>query len=759
MAHASPGIRYEMPKLVEMRRTLAQYRTSEKNLHTKRHHLLEELVNTERHYVKMLCDCAEHYEAPLLESNAFNPALVQVIFSGLVELRDHHLKWSALLEALWDNLNAQLEANLVSSCDHFACAAELPLGPFIDLLGKGLVAAPAFMYSYTRWFATPVADRLAPLHELCKKDKAVDELFEAIRCRAGKNLEFYLRLPLRALPRYSLLLIELIKEAEGSGRHSKSESDEPGLQQQQVELAQAVADARHLEASIKQKQSEMADMGQGVAAARREVPLQVEVTVHRAMGMRLMNGSSNPSKTSPKVVRKPPFVVEVRVVSEVDGTSSVRKSEKIKTAASRSNGSGGCDPYWGSSAEHGEKKVISAALHSTDASRIVCKVFDRAQTEVGRAELWLDMLLPTRRWQGWLALTDSHAGGAGLGSLHIAALLCPRPPSSKLSAAEAKEASKNAQRLERFSAWAQRVAASDGSATVEQQTLATSGVGARPAGGNGGSTGGHDSAAIQQEARRGVAQRQSSDAIRAMTHLETKLAYVEQALRQRRRSINFAQQQQQQAMPQQQQGESEAVSSRTDTNRRLAALEEEEAREAEAVDKLTLEVAEARTIEHETEQRLLAQEAECERLRDEVAIEREEVERSHAREAALRHKAEQLAQLAAAHARADAEAAAAAEEEVHVRQHGSAAAPGRPGSAHSLLQGLERSIGLVETSAAEAAVSCTTCTTTIHSRTSEPAHRALADRCCSVTWPCICACAYALPGCNVVYGMCGRGCG
>jgi hypothetical protein len=96
-----------LTELTELRRAVASYRTVEKRHQTRRYKLLEELLTTERHYVHMLCTCAEVYEAPLLESQLVPPALVHQLFAGLVELRAWHVRWVGMLEERWDAENAR----------------------------------------------------------------------------------------------------------------------------------------------------------------------------------------------------------------------------------------------------------------------------------------------------------------------------------------------------------------------------------------------------------------------------------------------------------------------------------------------------------------------------------------------------------------------------------------------------------------------------------------------------------------------------
>eukprot|EP01047_Picozoa_sp_COSAG01_P018828 COSAG01_NODE_1029_length_12019_cov_560.144631_3_plen_356_part_00 len=317
---------------------------------------------------------------------------------------------------------------------------QLPLRPFVALLSEELMGDDTpYMYAYTRWFATPLQERLRPLRRLQAQQWEVRQLCEQLAQSAGKCFDFFLKLPLRALPRYSLLLKELVKDAEG-GQGSQQQQHEEEEEEEELEEEGAVEAARQLIAALAAKQRTMSGMCEAVRAVRGAVPCSCAVTIVRGLGLGLAAAAAASSSDGAAASRgdgkaagfikaavfgvtrggsgeggvqaapyshRHPLVVQARVLAAAPANEGREiKSGKFTTrGAHRRDGggqgpgqesdassSGEGDPYWG---ERHQLRLGHGALSSC---RLVLKVLDgQGGPCLGRAELWLAQALPCGR--------------------------------------------------------------------------------------------------------------------------------------------------------------------------------------------------------------------------------------------------------------------------------------------------------------------------------------------------------------------------
>jgi hypothetical protein len=326
---------------------------------------------------------------------------------------------------------------------------QLPLRPFVALLSEELMGGDTpYMYAYTRWFATPLQERLRPLRRLQAQQWEVRQLCEQLAQSAGKCFDFFLKLPLRALPRYSLLLKELVKDAEG-GQDSQQQQHEE--EEEELEEEGAVEAARQLIAALAAKQRTMSGMCEAVRAVRGAVPCSCTVTVVRGLGLGpaaaaaaaaasssdgaaasrgdgkaagfikaavfgVTRGGGGEGVQATPYSHRHPLVVQARVLATAPanegreiksgkfttrgahrrdgGGQEPRRQENDASACSSGGGGGGGedDPYWG------ERHQLRLGHGALSGCRLVLKVLDGKGGQcLGRAELWLAQALPCGR--------------------------------------------------------------------------------------------------------------------------------------------------------------------------------------------------------------------------------------------------------------------------------------------------------------------------------------------------------------------------
>ena len=195
-----------------------------------------------------------------------SPGLVDLMFADLRHVRRLHMGFVNQLEELWDEETSRLEALRVEGAA--SSQLQLPVAPFVELL-QVLLQGAAFMVAYTHWYATPLEERQRPLQRLVRKDGAVRALVDSLnRSSGGKDVQFFLRLPLRCLPRYSLLLDALAKELQ------KHPGDGSGITPDPTATT-----ARQLQAHLERSQKSMAGMGDAIEVARASACKSVRLSI------------------------------------------------------------------------------------------------------------------------------------------------------------------------------------------------------------------------------------------------------------------------------------------------------------------------------------------------------------------------------------------------------------------------------------------------------------------------------------------------
>ena len=225
----------------------------------------------------------------------------------------------------------------------------------------------------------------------------------------GKDVPFFLRLPLRVLPRYNLLLDALANEID----LLRGATTDP-----------AATMARQLVTHLERSEKSMSHMGGAIDAARRTVCSSVHLDILQSLDMPGC-GCGTSGRTPVQ------HVVEARVVTIRNGESGDHgqrsKSEKLVLSSDSADSSGGdataaAQPSWAGSQASGE---ICKGLGTFGESRLVLKYLRKikgAKAELlGRAEMWLDVSLPHLHWVGWLPWEAgaSRAYGAGLGAIKL----------------------------------------------------------------------------------------------------------------------------------------------------------------------------------------------------------------------------------------------------------------------------------------------------------------------------------------------------
>ena len=237
-------------------------------------------------------------------------------------------------------------------------------------------------------------------------------MIEQLRQPSGTDIPFFLRLPLRVLPRYNLLLDALANEMDllrGGGITSDP----------------AATMARQLVAHLERSEKSMSLMGAAIDAARRAVCSSVHLDILQSLDM----PGCDCGKGGRTAVQ---HVVEARVVTIRNTDSGDHgqrsKSEKLVLSSDSANSSGGDataagQPSWAGGKASGE---ICKGLGTFGESRLVLKYLRKikgAKAELlGRAELWLDVSLPHLHWVGWLPWEACVSGPhvAGLGAIKLA---------------------------------------------------------------------------------------------------------------------------------------------------------------------------------------------------------------------------------------------------------------------------------------------------------------------------------------------------
>jgi predicted nucleic acid-binding Zn-ribbon protein len=416
----------------ELARIASKHHEREKLLRrSRRFKLVEELVTTERRFVEQLCACADCYETPMRRSDliqAASPGLCDLMFSDLRHVRRLHVGFANQLEELWDEETSRLDALQIEGVP--AEQLQLPVAPFIELL-QSLLEGADFIVAYTHWYATPLEERHRPLSRLVRKDTAVRAMIGQLNETSTKDVQFFLRLPLRCLPRYSLLLDALAKEMQRGAGSSPGSGITPDP---------SATAARQLQAHLERSQKSMAHMGEAIEAARAAACRSVRISILESSDLPTArsrsNGSHSPTNT-PKLLRfssaatvSGPLqhIIEARVVSirNVDSGSHGQRSKSEKAILSSDVGpsAGGRattatavqQPTWAGRTSSG---AISKGLDKFGESRLVLKYMQKVKGSkaelVGRAELWLDNSLPHLNWVGWLPWDAIGGGGGGGG--------------------------------------------------------------------------------------------------------------------------------------------------------------------------------------------------------------------------------------------------------------------------------------------------------------------------------------------------------
>ena len=257
--------------------------------------LLEELVTTERNFVMQLQACAESYEKPMRQSHLLHsasPGLVDLLFADLRDVRRLHIGFLNELEEIWDDEYSRLEALRVEGVP--LEQLRMRTAPFIALL-RSMLEGAAFVVAYTHWYATPLEERQRPLQRLVQKDSAVRAMIDQLKRSNGKDVPFFLRLPLRVLPRYNLLLDALAKEIRRQGNSSHS-----------ITPDSTATAARELVAHLERTEKSMSHMGDAIEVARSADCRSVHLDILQASDL-----PTEPSSNRRAAVQ---HIVEARVV-------------------------------------------------------------------------------------------------------------------------------------------------------------------------------------------------------------------------------------------------------------------------------------------------------------------------------------------------------------------------------------------------------------------------------------------------------------
>lgn len=372
--------------------------------------LLEELVTTERNFVMHLQACADSYETPMRQSHLLHsasPGLVDLLFADLRDVRRLHIGFLNELEEVWDDEFSRLETLRVEGVP--LEQLHMRTAPFVELI-RSMLEGPAFTVAYTHWYATPLEERQRPLHRLVQKDSAVRAMIDQLKRSSGKDVPFFLRLPLRVLPRYNLLLDALAKEVQRRGSSSDSLIPDP-----------TATAARQLVAHLERSEKSMSHMGDAIEVARSAVCRSVHLDILQSSDL-----PTEPSSNHGKYTRgTAQHIVEARVVTirNADSGDHGQRSKSEKLALSSDSAGSDHDatavdqPSWTGDQASGE---ICKGLGTFGESRLVLKYLRKTRGSkaelIGRAELWLDISLPHLHWVGWLPWEAGANGAYGTGA-------------------------------------------------------------------------------------------------------------------------------------------------------------------------------------------------------------------------------------------------------------------------------------------------------------------------------------------------------